>query len=169
MRSARFRRPQVAIAAFAIAYACSSRVEARDAHGPGDSLWMPFGLNVGYAVNPAPTSNGLLLGPELSFVYFDRDAFWLGAYTEALHDFGAEEWRLGGGVEGGFANFGVDLGYQGTPNAEAPHALRARLLFSLVFVQLYGGMGVRLEPSDGPLRGELGLLLKFPFELGKLE
>ncbi len=159
----------VACAALLLALSTSLPAAARDANGPGDSLWMPIGLNVGYSMNPAPLSNGLLLGPELSLVYFDQDAYWLGAYTEALRDFGAEEWRVGGGLEGGFANFGLDVGYQGILGRDGGHALRSRLIFSMVLVQIYGGVGARLLEPKAPVYGELGLLLKFPFELGKLD
>jgi hypothetical protein len=130
---------------------------------------MPIGLNVGYSMNPDPRSNGLLLGPELSLVYFDHEAYWFGAYTEALRDFGADEWRVGGGLEGGFANFGLDVGYQGMLGRDTGHGLRGRLIFSMVFAQLYGGVGARLLEPEAPVYGELGVLLKFPFELAKLD
>lgn len=166
--SARIRLA-VAGAALLLALSASLPANARDANGPGDSLWMPIGLNVGYSMNSAPRSNGLLLGPELSLVYFDQDAYWLGAYTEALRDFGAEEWRVGGGLEGGFASFGLDVGYQGILGRDGGHALRGRLIFSMLLVQLYGGVGARLLEPKAPVYGELGLLLKFPMLVGELD
>lgn len=134
-----------------------------------DSLWLPMGLNLGYSLNPDPAPNGLLIGPEISFVYLDRTGYWGGVYTDLLHDTGPEQWRFSGGLEGGVAIFGMDVGYVGASGDEWQHGLRGRLLISLAAIHLYGGVGTLFQQPDAVAYGELGVLLKFPLQLWQTE
>lgn len=146
----------------ALSVVCWSSVALSDG-GPKitDSLWMPVGLNLGYAVNPSPVPNGFLIGPEVSLVYLDQDVWWAGAYADALYDGGSERARISVGGEVGYAILGLDLGYVTTLRGEREQGFRARAMFSLAAVHLYGGAG-RLSDAT---YGELGVLLKFPIEL----
>lgn len=141
---------------------CWSNVALADG-GPKitDSLWMPVGVNLGWAVNPSPVRNGFLIGPEVSLVYLDQKGWWAGAYTDALYDGGSERARISAGGEVGYAILGIDLGYVTTLRGEREQGFRARAMLSLAAVHLYGGAG-RLSDST---YGELGVLLKFPIEL----
>ncbi|MCC6900985.1 MAG: hypothetical protein IT377_18550 [Polyangiaceae bacterium] len=126
-----------------------------------DSLWMPVGMNFGWAVNPSPVPNGFLVGPEVSLVYLDQSGPWVGVYTDALYDGGSDRARISAGGEVGYAIFGLDLGYVTTVKGEREHGFRARGMLSLAAVHLYGGAG-RLSDTT---YGELGVLLKVPIEL----
>lgn len=146
----------------AMAVTCWSHAALADG-GPKitDSLWMPVGMNFGWAVNPSPVPNGFLVGPEVSLVYLDQSGPWVGVYTDALYDGGSERARISAGGEVGYAIFGLDLGYVTTVRGEREHGFRARGMFSLAAVHLYGGAG-RLSDAT---YGELGVLLKVPIEL----
>lgn len=131
-----------------------------------DSVWLPIGMNFGYSINPDPAPNGFLVGPELSLVYLDESAYWLGAYTDVLRDFGSDITRLSAGLEGGVAVFGLDLGYVSAfSDGARADGLRGRLLFSLAVVHLYGGVGHLFGEPESRTYGEVGLLLKAPIPL----
>ncbi len=126
-----------------------------------DSLWMPVGVNLGWAVNPSPVSNGFLVGPEVSFVYLDQSGPWVGVYADALYDGGGDRTRISMGAEAGYAILGFDVGYVTTARGDREHGVRGRLMFSLAAVHLYGGAG-RLADST---YGEAGVLIKIPLQI----
>ncbi len=84
------------LAGFAWLAASLGAGAARADGGPKirDSVWLPVGMSFGYSINPDPAPNGFLVGPELSLVYLDESAYWFGAYTDVLRDFGSDMTRL---------------------------------------------------------------------------
>jgi hypothetical protein len=160
-----FRRIFVAALPAGAALLATS-VASADA-GPkfSDSLWLPLGLNLGYSLQPEPVPNGFVFGPEASFVYLDRSAYWLGAYADALHDFGPKNTRIGLGAEAGVAIFGLDAGYVRTVGDDPADGFRARLLISFAALHFYGGVGHTFGEPDRGTYGEIGALIKFPILL----
>jgi hypothetical protein len=125
-----------------------------------DSLWMPVGVNLGWAAN-SPVPSGFLAGPEVSFVYLDQSGPWVGVYADALYDGGRDRTRLSVGAEAGYAILGLDVGYVSTALGDREHGVRGRLLLSFAAVHLYGGLG-RLADST---YGEVGVLIKIPLQI----
>ncbi len=158
------------LVSLALVTVCAPSTALADA-GPKieDSLWFPLGINTGYAINPAPLSNGFLIGPEASFVYLDHSATWAGVYTDVLRDFGAETTRWSVGAEFGVAIFGLDVGYVRSYGDVDWGGLRGRLLLSLAAIHLYGGPGWILSGEETEAYGEIGLLLKFPINIWSAE
>lgn len=156
------KKHRVVLCAAAVVASLWSRAALADA-GPKitDSLWLPIGVNLGWAVNPSPLPNGFLVGPEVSFVYLDQSGPWAGVYADALYDGGADRTRVSVGAEAGYAILGFDLGYVTTVRGAREHGLRGRLMFSLAAVHLYGGAG-RLA---GTTYGEAGVLIKIPLPI----
>src|SRR5262249_37935169 len=129
--------------------------------GPPMGWFAPVGVNVGGSLHH-DVPGGFVLGGEASIVRFD--GAWMGAYTDALWDFGADEFRFSVGPEIGIAFLGVDLGYLGTVSGDEYHhgvAVRGLLTLSLVgFYARWGHQFARDERS--PDFGEVGALLKVP-------
>jgi len=126
-------------------------------------FYVPFGVNVGAALR-SPGNNGLLLGGELSALYFWEHAGFtiLGGYADYLRDFGLGVHRVSFGPEFGMYFCGLDAG----PVFEVGHGAthlggRARLFASLAFLTLYVGEWYR--PAGAPTWStEIGVLLKLP-------
>ncbi len=158
------------LASLALVAACAPSTALADA-GPKieNSLWLPIGINTGYAINPAHVSNGFLIGAEASLVYLDRSAKWAGVYTDLLRDFGSDTTRWSAGAEFGVTIFGLDLGYVRSYGDTDWSGVRGRFLLSMAAIHLYGGHGWILSGDETEVYGEVGLLLKFPINIWSAE
>ncbi len=130
--------------------------------------YLPAGLAVA-ATFPEDLPAGVWLGGEFSVISMDQpgpEGTWLGPTAEAGWDFGADAFRHGLGCEFGIAVLGLEAGYLGQlrDGRYAPGLYgRASLTFGVFSV--YGRYGhIFAEPLAMNL-GEVGVMLRYPFEL----
>lgn len=143
-----------------VALLSSGEARASDFEG----VFVPVGANVGGSMRTGD-GGGLVLGAEASVVYFN--GAWVGAYADALWDFGPSELRHSIGPEIGLGPLGVDFGYLGAVrdgNYRPGYAARGMLTIALLSV--YGRYGhVFGEPRNEEF-AEVGVLLKVPIPVG---
>jgi hypothetical protein len=153
----------------AIAAALSAALLATPAHA-GDTwglaalppkpqgLYLPVGINVGYAAHPSP---GAVVGPEVSIVQFDNELHWFGAYADALWDTGWSVGRASIGPEVGVGMLGVDSGFMmQLDHGKATPGFVARPVLTVGWVAIYGRWGYLFDAHEA--FGEIGLLVKYP-------
>jgi hypothetical protein len=152
----------------AVALASTALVEreARADFGPkfDETGFVSLGLNTSYSMHPRPISNGFVFGGEASVGYLNMGrAFWVGAYSDVLRDFGADATRFSVGPELGFAIVGLDGGYVGDyRDGKYHHGFSMRLQLTLVIFSLYGRGGkIFGDPLESGF-GEIGFLYKIP-------
>ncbi len=131
--------------------------------------WGLVGANAGATFHPG--GPGFLLGGEASLALAEAKrrtlkAWWYGAYADAVYDFSAKRTRMSIGPEIGYGVFGLDAGaLVEAGGGKALFGLVVRPVLTLGAVALYGRVGVLPAASYGPLFGEAGVLLKFPWEI----
>ena len=150
-----------------IALALSSWASMATADGgpklPDSALFLPVGINVGAGLRTG--SNGLLLGPEASLVYW-RTGSWIGLYTDGLFDLGDHRQRWSIGPECGYGPFGVDAGFVTQFGDERVFGgVRVRGLLSLALLSVYGAGGYLPQHPSQQSWAEVGVLIKFPIAL----
>lgn len=129
--------------------------------------YLPVGLTLGGSVHP-DDMNGFVLGAEVSGVHFSaRSMFWVGAYTDALYDFGPNAFRFSVGPEIGYSVLGLDFGYLGVADDHEGYSsgIQLRAIVSLGVLSAYGRWGHVFGDVGEHDFGELGVLIKVPFEL----
>lgn len=121
---------------------------------------LTFGPTAGFSMHEQ-RSNGAVLGGEISAPYLMDSGFWIGAYADALHDFGPSRQRLSIGPEAGFAIFGVDGGFlTEIADGYVRKGYTMRGVLTLGVLGLYGRYG-HLDGKDPEASfGEIGLLFK---------
>ena len=127
------------------------------------ALYLPVGLSVGGAFHHE--NKGLTLGAEASLAHW-REGWWMGLYSDILHDFGNERTRLSIGPEFGYGFFGIDGGLLtqlGDDKLYTGYQVRGLLTMSVI--ALYGRGGYL--PSHPTEQGfaEFGVLFKIPILL----
>lgn len=119
------------------------------------------GANVGLALS----HSAMLLGAEASVVRQTTEFVWYGGYVDGVRDFGRDQTRFSIGPEVGWSAFGLDAGYLLlVTDGSVSHGITMRPLVSLGYVTLFGRFSKDLT-AGGRVWSELGLLLKYPFEL----
>lgn len=122
-------------------------------------------LMIGPHLGVGLSTPGLLLGGEVSVVRQTTEFAWFGGYVDAVHDFARDQTRFSVGPEVGWSAFGLDAGYLLTSSSNGVfHGVTLRPLVSIGYVTLFGRLSKHVN-VEGRLWGELGVLLKYPFEL----
>jgi hypothetical protein len=149
--------------------ALSTAPEAAFARAPDDarpppkrlprSVHLPFGLTTGVALRGRAS---YFVGVEASLVHISTPSlFWIGAYADALYDFGPRAFRTSFGPELGWGPLGFDAGMLlERTESERRVGLVARPLLTLSWVALSGRIGWFFE--ERTTFGEIGLLVKLP-------
>jgi hypothetical protein len=168
-----------ALLAFGGALAVGGEATAREVQEPPSLLatWMRPGLYLPIGVSAAGAygsddQSGLALGAEASLVSLGLvgpGGTWLGGYTDACWDFGADAFRHSAGPQLGIAMLGLDLGYLGeVRDGQYRPGFTARGLVTMGILSLFGRYG-RLYGGagrDDEDVAEFGVLAKFPLLLG---
>ncbi len=126
----------------------------------GSTRWLSVGGNVGVSRHSQKTFG--VVGAEVS-VGGNQSFFWVGAYTDAMYDFGKERVRLSIGPELGILFLGVDGGLVldvGEGKARPGFVVRPMLATGWVFPYVRFG---EITGDDGYTFSEIGVLLKYPF------
>jgi hypothetical protein len=130
--------------------------------------YLPIGVSTGLTLHGKV---GGYLGGELSFVHLEgRSLFWIGGYTDVLHDFLVDTTRATVGPEIGIGSLGLDGGFLlelSRTGARPGFALRPVL--SLPWLSLTGRIGYLAAPGGHEVFGEAGLLFKVPVHVGAVE
>jgi len=133
-------------------------------------LYLPIGVSAAGAYG-SDDQSGLALGAEASLVSLGLvgpDGTWLGGYTDACWDFGANAFRHSTGPQFGIAMLGLDLGYLGeVRDGQYRPGFTARGLVTMGVLSLFGRYG-RLYGGAGRDDGdvaEFGVLAKVPLLL----
>jgi len=106
------------------------------------------------------------LGGEVSFAHLREDLFWTGGYLDGTYSTRSDEWRMSVGPEIGFGFLGLDAGYLlklgGEHSTQHGFVVRPMLTAGVVtaFFRSAWLLGAHADWS-----AEIGLLLKWPFEL----
>lgn len=129
-------------------------------------VYAPFGVTLGVGLHGDSVDDGLVLGLEQSLVTFldDEASYWLGAYVDAVRDFGSDNFRFSIGPEGGYKFFGFDGGYvlAVDDDGHVAHGLTGRFVLTAAFVALYGRVGYLFDVPGAEPWVEIGFLFKFP-------
>lgn len=120
------------------------------------------GANVGLGLS----QSAFVLGGEVSVVRQTTEFVWFGAYVDGVRDFGRDQTRFSVGPEVGWSCLGLDAGYLLLSGANGvAHGITLRPLVSMGYVTLFGRFSKELTSSNTKIWSELGLLLKYPYEL----
>jgi hypothetical protein len=139
-----------------------------------DGWYLPFGMNIGYAIHPA-ASNGLALGGEISLVQIhEARGLNFGFYADYIHDSGTSTHWISVGPEilinmligNGDVDFPIDAG----PTFELAHGkthygARCRIFGPAFFVMPYFGTVFTFDDASDRWLLEAGVLVKFPVPL----
>lgn len=127
--------------------------------------YLPVGVSTGLSLHGKV---GGYLGGELSLVHLDgQSLFWLGGYTDVLHDFLVDTTRATVGPEIGIGPFGLDGGLLLDLSRTGPRpGFALRPVLSLSWLSLTGRVGYLAAPGGHEVFGEAGLLFKVPVHLG---
>jgi hypothetical protein len=136
-----------------------------DSLTPPASWYLPAGISIGSGLHPE-LGPSLLMGAELSVARLSSSWLWYGLYAEGLYDLGTKSWRPGGGLELGYRYIGLDAGYLVSLAAgeRMRHGLSVRPMVTTGLITVYGRLGLLV--TDGTdTYGEIGALIKYPFDL----
>jgi hypothetical protein len=172
MEPPRWLRPLLAICAFFACLAGARSAGATGYHCFACSLWMPVGINVGAAIHPG-SGTGVLVGGELGVLdlRYPSHAAAFGGYADALYDRESRSFRLGVGPEMVLCpGVGLDAGllFEGASGGSWLGA-RVRYFAAFPFVSPYIGETFAFARGHGAPATEIGVLLKYPFELLRAE
>jgi hypothetical protein len=160
-------RPGRLLALAVLAAGLAARPSHADAigFGPPQGWFVPVGVNVGLALL-SQGAKGALLGVEGSVVHLDRSVVWWGGYADALFETNQVTGRFSIGPEVGWAFVGVDGGVVGfLHDARFDPGLAIRPMLTFGFVSLYFRGEKLFLPGQQVDDGQVGLLVKWPFEL----